>query len=373
MFLCLVGSSFFAFTCLTHEWTLFSLDNTFSRNTPKLLTLSVTLSETTPTTTSTGSASALAPIGFIPSQQQNPPYELTGWLLKKKRKKMQGWAKRWFQLSSTGVLSYALSPTSVARGVIQTRQATLTSQPKTLTLLIDSAGMTTTYHLKALSVEDHELWTRHLKNHRTQALATEIKECEDWIHQRQVDHAGAVAKESARIEVARGMQVSQLVKEKLQSLNRWLHQHHSQESDDVPEWMMSWLQLKDEFEELLERQDQQWQKMQHTVWQADPFGRHRRNNGDDDAQHTTLAATTRASSRLCRFADRISSTFSEKFYDATDITLELSDTDEEGQDSAYTDEEVETTTDDEDEDNEEQGNQVRTDSFKRRHSCIHLY
>jgi hypothetical protein len=303
----------------------------------------------------------LAPIGFLPSQQQHPPYELTGWLLKKKRKKMQGWAKRWFQLSSTGVLSYALSPTSVARGVIQIRQATLTSQPKTLTLLIDSAGMTTTYHLKALSVEDHELWTRHLKHHRTQALAEEIKGCEDWIQQRQVDHAGAVAKESARIEVARGLQVSQLVKEKLQSLNRWLHHHHhSHENDNAPEWMISWLQLKDEFEELLERQDQQWQKMQHTVWQADPFGgRHRRTNNDDDhdGQHISLATTavTRAPSRLCRFADRISSTFSEKFYDATDITLELSDTDEEDQDSAYTDEEVATTTDDEDDENEEQG------------------
>jgi hypothetical protein len=127
------------------------IDNTFSRNTPKFLTYSVALGEEV--------------------QVSSKKDEVSGWLLKKKRKRMQGWAKRWFSLSSSGVLSYSASQGSVTRGSIQILVATISYNPKLRQIHIDSGTMI--YHLKTLTESDYDLWCTALRDIRTNVLDEE--------------------------------------------------------------------------------------------------------------------------------------------------------------------------------------------------------
>lgn len=76
-----------------------------------------------------------------------------------------GWAKRWFQLSPSGVLSYSISPTSVTRGSIQIMLATISSNPDQRLIHIDSGTML--YHLKTLTTEDHDRWTEAFRAYRS--------------------------------------------------------------------------------------------------------------------------------------------------------------------------------------------------------------
>ncbi|KAI9320644.1 Oxysterol-binding protein-domain-containing protein [Dichotomocladium elegans] len=122
-------------------------DNTFSRNTAKTLTFSV----------------ALVDAGLNTAASHHS--DLSGWLLKKKRKKMQGWAKRWFQLSPSGVLSYSTSPSNVTRGSIQIMLATISTNPDQRMIHIDSGTML--YHLKALTADDFDRWTEGFRTYRS--------------------------------------------------------------------------------------------------------------------------------------------------------------------------------------------------------------
>ncbi|GAN11187.1 oxysterol-binding protein-related protein 3 isoform X4 [Mucor ambiguus] len=119
-------------------------DNTFSRNTPKKLTYSVALGN--------------------PEDVKVHVNEVSGWLLKKKRKRMQGWAKRWFTLSPTGVLSYSTSQNSVTRGSIQILVSTISYNPNLRQINIDSGTML--YHLKTLTEADYDLWQSALTDTR---------------------------------------------------------------------------------------------------------------------------------------------------------------------------------------------------------------
>ncbi|KAL0097849.1 Oxysterol-binding protein-domain-containing protein [Phycomyces blakesleeanus] len=119
-------------------------DNTFSRTTPKILTFSVNLMEDT------------SPI--LPAPQQ--PH-ISGWLLKKKRRRMQGWAKRWFSLSSSGVLSYSIDKDSIIRGSIQVMASIVSNNESQRLIHIDSG--TALYHLKTSSTEEHSSWVNALK------------------------------------------------------------------------------------------------------------------------------------------------------------------------------------------------------------------
>ncbi|KAG8999859.1 hypothetical protein FRB94_005884 [Tulasnella sp. JGI-2019a] len=81
-----------------------------------------------------------------------------GWLLKKRRKKMQGYAKRYFTLSSLGLLSYATHPGGPIRDQITLRLASISSlaDQNARSIHIDSG--TATFHLKALGPNDYALW-----------------------------------------------------------------------------------------------------------------------------------------------------------------------------------------------------------------------
>ncbi|KAI7905818.1 Oxysterol-binding protein-domain-containing protein [Cokeromyces recurvatus] len=111
-------------------------DNTFSRNTPKMLTYSVALG--------------------TPEDIKMQSNEVSGWLLKKKRKRMQGWAKRWFHLSHHGVLSYSASQGGITRGSIQILVSTISYKPNLRQINIDSGTML--YQLKTLTEYDFDYW-----------------------------------------------------------------------------------------------------------------------------------------------------------------------------------------------------------------------
>ncbi|KIO33601.1 hypothetical protein M407DRAFT_231739 [Tulasnella calospora MUT 4182] len=84
-----------------------------------------------------------------------------GWLLKKRRKKMQGYAKRYFVLSSQGVISYSFEPGAPIRDEITLKLASITSSSNDKAIHIDSA--TATFHLKALGPTDYALWMSALR------------------------------------------------------------------------------------------------------------------------------------------------------------------------------------------------------------------
>ncbi|TNY22568.1 Oxysterol-binding protein-domain-containing protein [Rhodotorula diobovata] len=86
---------------------------------------------------------------------------MEGYLLKKKRKKMQGMARRFFRLAGNGALSYAFNPTSPLRDSIYVSLAFISASRKHRTFHID--GGTTVYHCKALTLDDFDRWAEALK------------------------------------------------------------------------------------------------------------------------------------------------------------------------------------------------------------------
>ncbi|KAI8093758.1 Oxysterol-binding protein-domain-containing protein [Halteromyces radiatus] len=281
---------------------------------------------------------------------------------------MQGWAKRWFRLSPSGVLSYSTSPTGVPRGLIQIRISTITHQPKSRTIHIDSGTMI--YHLKALTPEDHETWTKHLKKHRASGLETEVESFEEWRHKRQSRHVSAIAKEKAKIDINRGLQGSQQVKEKLECLDQWIQKGFANNHpDEKSTWMARLVQLKDDLEIAIERQDQQWSVVQETVLQGDPFNLNRSSGASSPLSTVSHAVTTvnplvndeSSTSGLRRSTTIVShdSTFSDEFYDAEDAVLSLSEEENDGGENEHVEEAADTTEDDEEEEEEEEEEQER--------------
>lgn len=129
---------------LRYSVLFFVKDNTFSKNTPKIVAFSVTL-------TNSHVEQALEDTSIIKS----------GWLLKKRRKKLQGWTRRWFQLLKTGVLSYSENPDSITRGSIQILLATISFNPQQKLIHIDSGS--TLFHLKCTEDKDFDDWTTTFK------------------------------------------------------------------------------------------------------------------------------------------------------------------------------------------------------------------
>ncbi|GAA6016301.1 hypothetical protein JCM11491_006808 [Sporobolomyces phaffii] len=86
---------------------------------------------------------------------------MEGYLLKKKRKKMQGMARRYFRLDYNGALSYSFAPDSAIRDSLSVPISYISAKRKQRSLDID--GGNTVYHCKALSVDDFEKWAAALQ------------------------------------------------------------------------------------------------------------------------------------------------------------------------------------------------------------------
>ncbi|KAH9937519.1 Oxysterol-binding protein-domain-containing protein [Fomitopsis serialis] len=79
-----------------------------------------------------------------------------GWVLKKRRKKMQGFARRYFKLQQSGWLSYSFEPGHPSRDQIFLPQAAISSTPGRRDIHVDAG--TATFHIKCLTVEDFNKW-----------------------------------------------------------------------------------------------------------------------------------------------------------------------------------------------------------------------
>ncbi|KAL0575132.1 Oxysterol-binding protein 3 [Marasmius crinis-equi] len=79
-----------------------------------------------------------------------------GWVLKKRRKKMQGFARRYFVLYQTGLLTYSFEPGQPVRDQIILQTAAITTSPGRKDIHIDSSKAT--FHIKCLSTEDFSRW-----------------------------------------------------------------------------------------------------------------------------------------------------------------------------------------------------------------------
>ncbi|GJJ77937.1 oxysterol-binding protein-related protein 3/6/7 [Entomortierella parvispora] len=132
-------------------------DNSFSIHTSKRLTFFVALEER-----------STKPIS-------SPTSEMSGWLLKKKRKRMQGWARRWFQIDN-GILSYYKTPDSPCRGKVHLVISSVTFSQNSRMIFIDSGTML--YHLRALTADDYNAWTSIIKAFK----ATEQRNAYDTVH-----------------------------------------------------------------------------------------------------------------------------------------------------------------------------------------------
>ncbi|CEH14171.1 Oxysterol-binding protein [Ceraceosorus bombacis] len=85
-----------------------------------------------------------------------------GWVLKKKRKKMQGYAKRYLILTKQGTLTYALTPEKLTRDAIEIPHASVTSSQRQGTLHVDSGS--SVFHIKMLNPQDFNAWRAHLRS-----------------------------------------------------------------------------------------------------------------------------------------------------------------------------------------------------------------
>ncbi|CAO3616621.1 unnamed protein product [Cunninghamella echinulata] len=77
---------------------------------------------------------------------------------------MQGWCRRWFELSTNGVLSYSVNPGGIKRGSIQILMTMISIYPKQRTIHLDTG--TTVYHLKALTKEHFDNWVDVFRRQR---------------------------------------------------------------------------------------------------------------------------------------------------------------------------------------------------------------
>ncbi|TFK57419.1 hypothetical protein OE88DRAFT_1651128 [Heliocybe sulcata] len=79
-----------------------------------------------------------------------------GWMLKKRRKRMQGFARRYFALYQTGLLCYSFEPGKPVRDQIALQTAAISSTTGRNYITIDSSR--TTFHLKCLTTDDWNRW-----------------------------------------------------------------------------------------------------------------------------------------------------------------------------------------------------------------------
>ncbi|KAJ6509279.1 oxysterol binding protein [Mycena vitilis] len=78
-----------------------------------------------------------------------------GWVLKKRRKKMQGFARRYFTLYQSGILTYAFDRGLPVRDQVSLHHSAISTAPGRKDIHIDS---NTTFHIKCLSTEDFDQW-----------------------------------------------------------------------------------------------------------------------------------------------------------------------------------------------------------------------
>jgi hypothetical protein len=84
-----------------------------------------------------------------------------GWVLKKRRKKMQGFARRYFILYKDGLLSYSFGPGKPVRDELSMSQAAISSASRSKDIHIDTDKAI--FHIKCFNTEDFNAWMTALR------------------------------------------------------------------------------------------------------------------------------------------------------------------------------------------------------------------
>lgn len=127
-------------------------DNTFSKNRKKrvYLTVSLKVQEKLPAAKDAGSTTL-----------QEPDKVLSGWLLKKKNRRIAGWVERWVVIEVNGQLSYSKSSLEPERGRVLLRESVIRLNHKLLRIDIDAGR--SLFHFKALSNSDFLKWSQAIQ------------------------------------------------------------------------------------------------------------------------------------------------------------------------------------------------------------------
>ncbi|KAF9454904.1 oxysterol binding protein [Macrolepiota fuliginosa MF-IS2] len=106
---------------------------------------------------------ASAPLNLVTFKQGSSAQAVMceGWVLKKRRKKMQGFARRYFVLYHNGLLQYSFEPGQPIRDQISLQHAAISTAPGRKDIHIDSN--TATFHIKCLSTKDFDTWMTALR------------------------------------------------------------------------------------------------------------------------------------------------------------------------------------------------------------------
>ncbi|KAG7450300.1 uncharacterized protein BT62DRAFT_943202 [Guyanagaster necrorhizus] len=102
------------------------------------------------------SLSLSMPYSGIPNSLSSRVVVYQGWVLKKRRKKMQGFARRYFTLYQSGLLSYSFEPGQPTRDQISLHHAAISTAPGRKDIHLDSN--TATFHIKCLNTDDFNQW-----------------------------------------------------------------------------------------------------------------------------------------------------------------------------------------------------------------------
>lgn len=273
---------------------------------------------------------------------------MSGWLLKKRRKKLQGWAKRWFQLSKTGILSYSENPESVRCGSIQVLLATISLNPSHRLIHIDSGS--SLFHLKCATDQEFQDWTTALKSFRD-------REYPQLLEQIKIETTSneALEKEDVNViwsQIDKGIENAELLTRRLESLLKNNANAYLKNADD-----QSFSKEADSILSLSRDQQLLWNKIQNSLERyvttdASNNAFSTRHNSKIKIDENNLVSVTDdlSPNPSCEQPSYRKSIASEKFYDAESIILSSDDEDYGDNESVVdSDDSYISTTDEEDE------------------------
>ncbi|PWA00808.1 hypothetical protein BB558_003118 [Smittium angustum] len=122
---------------------LLYFSNTFSLTKSKILTLLVSIKNENLDLTSL-----------------SPPIHMSGWLFKKKRRRMQGWAKRWVWIQGS-MLLYSTTEGGIIRGKVSIPDSVVSVEPSKMLLIIDNDKVFMQF--EAAEQNSFDLWVSKLR------------------------------------------------------------------------------------------------------------------------------------------------------------------------------------------------------------------
>jgi oxysterol-binding protein-related protein 3/6/7 len=97
---------------------------------------------------------------------------LEGWILKKGNRSIQGYQKRWFEVQSSGLMTYYKGPGRTSHGSINLISSAIRLDHDHFLIDIDTEQMT--YHFKAEQLGDFQRWTAVFEQFTTQKLGIDF-------------------------------------------------------------------------------------------------------------------------------------------------------------------------------------------------------